>query len=199
LRYLSYYNAVRTLTIGNLSATKTYYLELYASRLSTTANNNTIFIINGVSKSISANNNLTNKALFTDLKPDGNGRIVVTIDKTATNNYLNGFILTELGSTVTTTNSTFVSGVEAANSLLQVQAFPNPSGDQFTLHVAGAENKPLQVRVVDVMGRVVEEKGRISSNTTLTIGRTYGPGVYFAEVIQGNRKATVKLVKQPRQ
>jgi hypothetical protein len=42
---------------------------------------------------------------------------------------------------------------------------------------------------------LIEVKRGISSNATVPVGHRYKPGVYFAEVIQGNSKITLKLMK----
>jgi hypothetical protein len=50
--------------------------------------------------------------------------------------------------------------------------------------------------MVDAVGRVVEGKGGIAANSSLRIGHSYRPGVYFAQVMQGGKMVTFKLVKQ---
>jgi len=97
LRYTSYATGQRTLTISGLSSAKTYALEFYASR-GNNPNNNTIFTINGVNSTVSTYNNLTGKASFSSIAPNGQGQIVVTIKQSADFNYLNGFMITD-GST----------------------------------------------------------------------------------------------------
>lgn len=110
LRYACYATASRTLTLKGLSASKTYSIELYASR-NAYADNSTVFTVNGISKTIASYQNLTNKVVFTNLSPNAQGQLVITINSTKMYNYLNGFILTEaVGAPVTrvtlTTNST---------------------------------------------------------------------------------------------
>ena len=92
LRYSSYSTSSRTLTISGLDNSKTYDLELYASRNGST-NNSTRFTVGGSSISIKTDNNAANKAAFTSLVPAG-GQITVMIDRLNTYNYLNGFTLT---------------------------------------------------------------------------------------------------------
>jgi Right handed beta helix region len=100
IRYASYSTSSRTLTISGLDNSKKYDLELYASR-SGVSNNTTRFTIGTQAIDIKTDNNLTKKAAFTGLVPSS-GKILVTIDKLNTYDYLNGFILTE-GSTATAT------------------------------------------------------------------------------------------------
>ncbi len=79
---------------------------------------------------------------------------------------------------------------------LQVRAFPNPSQHQFTLVVKGRNHEPVSIRVMDVTGRVVEERKAVLANGTLTLGAFYRPGLYLAEVVQGNEKVILKLTKE---
>jgi hypothetical protein len=47
---------------------------------------------------------------------------------------------------------------------------------------------------MDVSGMIIEIKN-VASNQTLRIGDNYRTGMYLAEVIQGNERKIVKLVK----
>jgi hypothetical protein len=46
-----------------------------------------------------------------------------------------------------------------------------------------------------VLGKVIDTKQGITTNSTLSIGHLYRPGVYYAEVLQNGKKVAVKLVK----
>jgi hypothetical protein len=82
-----------------------------------------------------------------------------------------------------------------AIAALDVQAFPNPAAGYFNLSIRSRSMKPVAIRIIDALGRTIENQ-RIAPNTTVSVGRMYRPGIYYAEVIQENRKATVRLVKQ---
>ncbi len=77
-----------------------------------------------------------------------------------------------------------------------MDVYPNPSAAHFTLRIAGVQGKAVQLRVSDMMGRMVEIRGNMAANTTTTIGHSYLPGVYFVEAVQDGRKVVVKCVKQ---
>lgn len=71
------------------------------------------------------------------------------------------------------------SAIEASDDLsiavieegsLKVDVYPNPAASYFTLRIGGQEGKPVQLRVTDVSGRVLEAKGNIPANSTLTVG-----------------------------
>ncbi|MDB5251853.1 MAG: C-terminal target protein [Flaviaesturariibacter sp.] len=84
----------------------------------------------------------------------------------------------------------------AAPRELTVLATPNPATDRFVLILSSPVATPVQVRVIDAAGRVVESRQGVSSNGSVALGAGYRPGVYHVEVIQGNVKRTVRLVKQ---
>ncbi|MFL5741115.1 MAG: HYR domain-containing protein [Flavisolibacter sp.] len=82
------------------------------------------------------------------------------------------------------------------NTTLSVQAYPNPSNASFTLVAKGM--KPVEkaeLIVYDVLGKVVEVK-TVLPGQTFSVGAFYKAGVYVAELRQGDKKSTVKLVKQ---
>jgi hypothetical protein len=84
---------------------------------------------------------------------------------------------------------------EAAQEDLQVRALPNPSTTYFTLILRISSDKAVSLRMVDAVGRVVEGKGGIAANSTVLVGQQYRPGVYYAQVMQGGKMVTLKLIK----
>lgn len=110
LRYGSYATSTtRNLILNGLNDSLTYDLELFASRNIT--GNSTIFIINGISKSIITDNNKTNKVVFTSIRPL-NKRITIAINKSGTFTYLNGVVITEISNT----SQNFVPLAKAGNN-----------------------------------------------------------------------------------
>jgi hypothetical protein len=81
------------------------------------------------------------------------------------------------------------------NNTLTVFAAPNPSRTYFTLKLNGNTNQPVELRVADAFGRVVDTRSKLAANSTLQIGENYLPGVYFAELIQGKEHKVVQLLK----
>ncbi|MBL7740015.1 MAG: Ig-like domain-containing protein, partial [Chitinophagaceae bacterium] len=84
---------------------------------------------------------------------------------------------------------------EALGDKLYVQVSPNPSRDQFGILIASNDAAPVSVTILNMYGQVVEQKQRIASTGILRIGQSWTSGVYFAEVVQGNKKKVVRLVK----
>jgi hypothetical protein len=77
---------------------------------------------------------------------------------------------------------------------LAIVAMPNPSAKGFMLNVTGDAASQLMLRVIDISGRIIEVKN-VTPNQSFRIGDNYRAGMYFAEIIQGNERKIVKLVK----
>jgi Domain of unknown function (DUF4082)/Bacterial Ig-like domain/Bacterial Ig domain/PA14 domain/Secretion system C-terminal sorting domain len=91
------------------------------------------------------------------------------------------------------TNSDFGAAFKQTRKL-RVTVAPNPSNNYFTLNIAGG-NEPVTIIIRDVAGRVIKS---INEQTTgsIRVGAELRAGVYFAELMQGKEKITIKLVKQ---
>ncbi|HKB44779.1 MAG TPA: T9SS type A sorting domain-containing protein, partial [Chitinophagaceae bacterium] len=76
-----------------------------------------------------------------------------------------------------------------------VKAYPNPTAQYFTLNVQSDNNEPVNIKVFTLSGKLVyTAKG--SANQTYRFGDKLISGVYVAEVLQGDKRKTIKLVKQ---
>jgi hypothetical protein len=78
---------------------------------------------------------------------------------------------------------------------LEVTVGPNPSSYHFTLVIKSNSKETLSLRVADAIGRTIERKAGIAQNSTLQLGHVYRPGMYIIEVVQGNERRLLKLVK----
>lgn len=72
---------------------------------------------------------------------------------------------------------------------------PNPSTTHFTLKLESRYETPVNMRVMDASGRVIDSRSRIGSNSTIQIGHNYSSGIYYAEMIQGTKRKVVQLIK----
>jgi hypothetical protein len=70
-------------------------------------------------------------------------------------------------------------------SKFDLKAYPNPTKD------------PMTLKVIDLSGKVIEVRNNLVAGQTLQLGNNYRPGMYFVELIQGDKRRIVKLVKQP--
>jgi hypothetical protein len=77
-----------------------------------------------------------------------------------------------------------------------VKVFPNPSQDQFSLYLEGANNDKVHIVVYDALGREVKKFEKEGGNIPVIFGRELKGGIYFVEVRQDDNHKTVKLIKQ---
>ncbi|MGX5818888.1 family 10 glycosylhydrolase [Chitinophaga lutea] len=119
--------------------------------------------------------------------PLGNGR-VYTITVTATDS---------LGNTSTASTQVLVPGNKpwTHSGSLIVTALPNPTFTQFTLLVKSATTAPISIRVYNNAGQVIETRDNVTPNSTLQLGAGYIGGIYYVEIIQGNQRQILKLIK----
>ncbi len=94
--------------------------------------------------------------------------------------------------TATTASARFS---EAGSNRFVVQVLPNPSTSVFTLQIETVQMMPMNLRVLDIQGRVLEQRSNISPMQKLTIGEGFHSGIYFAEITQGTERKVIKLLK----
>jgi hypothetical protein len=77
-----------------------------------------------------------------------------------------------------------------------MMAFPNPSSGGFTIEAKGLNAKQTAKLVVyNVSGKMIDVKNVIQGQL-IKLGAAYRSGIYFAELIQGDKKTTIKLIKR---
>jgi hypothetical protein len=54
----------------------------------------------------------------------------------------------------------------------------------------------VKMTVLDVTGRVIEQRTDIPANSTFQLGNSYHPGIYIAQFMQGNDTVTLRLIKE---
>lgn len=76
-------------------------------------------------------------------------------------------------------------------------AYPNPFADNFMLDVKTTSQSIVNVKVYDMVGRIIEQRElRTSDLETTTIGNNYPSGVYNVVVAQEDNVQTVRVVKR---
>lgn len=203
LRHSSYATVRRTLTISGLTASKTYDIELYASR-SNNSGNQTLFTTSGINQTVSTYNNSTQKAVFTGRTADANGNIVITVNRVNTYNYLNGFTITEKSGTQTSATSRGIAETASGEKETAIDereafgAYPNPFVDQVFLKLNNKETGLMNVSVIDQSGRVVKQfqynKSSELFNQTINLG-TLRSGLYMIKVQIGKWSETRKIMR----
>ena len=76
----------------------------------------------------------------------------------------------------------------------EVSIFPNPVLVEFEVRVKGSSKQQVQIRLYDVTGKryihMITNPGQPAR-----MGKELKAGIYFVEVVQGNRKNTYRIVK----
>lgn len=97
--------------------------------------------------------------------------------------------------TATQSNIAEEKSIATAEEDLKVTVMPNPSTTYFTLKLESKYASPVDMRVMDGRGRVIDAKSKLGSNSTVQVGFNYSSGTYYAELIQGTTRKVVQLVK----
>jgi hypothetical protein len=78
----------------------------------------------------------------------------------------------------------------------KLRVFPNPAPTQFNVHLESSDRATkISLRVFDLQGRTVQVISNLTAGQTVQLGSAYKPGIYFVEMIQGNNRTQVKLLK----
>jgi hypothetical protein len=78
---------------------------------------------------------------------------------------------------------------------IAVNAFPNPTRDEFSVSISNLEEHTQVMYVVfDNNGRLIEN-GSFPSESILSIGKEYSPGLYYLVATIGDERKYVRLIK----
>ena len=94
----------------------------------------------------------------------------------------------------TAVGSTSAAKVPGMN-ILTVEAYPNPSTTEFTLSIPGISKEKTIITVKDMVGRKVYE-AIATDKQQVRFGNNLKPGTYIVQVVQGDKKQTIKLTKE---
>jgi hypothetical protein len=90
-----------------------------------------------------------------------------------------------------------VSRQQAVSTEFAVKAYPNPFAENFKLNVTSSIEGALQVKVYDMLGKLVENKElNVSDIETLEVGTNYPSGVYNVVVSQGENVQSLRVIKR---
>ncbi len=96
--------------------------------------------------------------------------------------------------TVPAYGSLSIAGAEPGLRLL---AYPNPFQRQLTLLIRSSSPQPVNLRILDVAGRVLQKRLHLPPTGSLVVDDLKKPGIYFLEAFQGNQKQLLRLLKLP--
>ena len=104
--------------------------------------------------------------------------------------------LGQCGQNPCSSQSRFITSNKAiVGESFKIAVLPNPSRASFILSIESNYDTPVHIRILDVQGREIERKGNIPANSILKIGDKLNTGFYLAEIVQGDERKVVKLVK----
>ncbi|MEO5648858.1 MAG: YDG domain-containing protein, partial [Ginsengibacter sp.] len=123
----------------------------------------------------------------------GGGSIVIHTPKNSSNRIAN--TVNTNADTIATANTSISIDRGVSVNKLTIKVMPNPAPLFFTLNIQSPHKEKIKITVVDIAGRVIEQRTDVPANSTLEIGSSYHPGVYFAEVMQGKVRIVLRLIK----
>ncbi|WP_207492024.1 SdrD B-like domain-containing protein [Aridibaculum aurantiacum] len=86
------------------------------------------------------------------------------------------------------------SQVTQGDQKLAVKVLNNPTRTAFQLQVLTIAPGAASLRVIDMAGRKIQELN-VVPNKIISIGNAYKKGTYFVEVVQGEERKVLKLIK----
>jgi hypothetical protein len=83
------------------------------------------------------------------------------------------------------------------STIFEAMALPNPFADNFKLNVTTSSEATIQVKVYDMLGKLVESRAVNASDVqTLEVGANYPSGVYNVIVAQDDNTKTLRVIKR---
>jgi hypothetical protein len=76
-------------------------------------------------------------------------------------------------------------------------AYPNPFASDFNIDITTSQSQDIQVKVYDMMGRLLDNQNvKTSGITSFTIGDSYPSGIYNIIVSQGDEVKNLRVIKR---
>lgn len=89
----------------------------------------------------------------------------------------------------------FVMGMEGQEGLAPISVFPNPASDHCTVSGLGTLGALVQVRVLDLAGRIMSARfGNVLGNNLELDVSSLPPGTYILDAMGGQARSTAKLI-----
>jgi len=74
-------------------------------------------------------------------------------------------------------------------------AYPNPFNNDVKMELRSTSESQASLRIIDLQGRVLMENKQVKPNEVFTMGGELKTGIYIIDVIQGDFRKTLRLVK----
>jgi hypothetical protein len=78
---------------------------------------------------------------------------------------------------------------------LKAVVYPNPSFGEFVLEIATIDTAPVNIRIINSRGRVMQLLKNLDPKALIRFGAQFQPGTYYVEVVQGYKKTSLRVFK----
>ncbi len=85
--------------------------------------------------------------------------------------------------------------VETTAATLDATVMPNPTTSFFEVAISAKKGIPVTMTVNDVYGRLIQKNTKVDANKYNQLGQNWKAGTYFIEVMQGNERKVLKVIK----
>ncbi|MEL6943105.1 MAG: PKD domain-containing protein, partial [Bacteroidota bacterium] len=99
-------------------------------------------------------------------------------------------------STKTLPVNIIISSLENIDQKVIAKAYPNPVSDLLTIALEGLSPTPLQLRILDTKGRILQEQSFHSTNLIEVNVSNYPAGLYFVQVLGKDWQVTERVLKE---
>jgi len=82
------------------------------------------------------------------------------------------------------------------NEGFDVLVFGNPTTTEFKLQVKSNKTDKMKLSIFDATGRLLEVRENVVPYQVISVGKRLVGGMYLAEFVQGDKRKTVRLIKQ---
>lgn len=86
--------------------------------------------------------------------------------------------------------------ITADKAAIQLEIYPNPSHSKFSLVLRSSDRAPVNLKIWNAQGIVIEQR-KFNPEQVISLGESYTPGIYFAELTQEKNQVHGKLIKLP--
>jgi hypothetical protein len=83
----------------------------------------------------------------------------------------------------------------AGNNLLDVLVYPNPFANSFHCRINTTGSVPVNVKLFDMQGHLITEQTDINTDMEQSFANDVASGVYFLQIMQGDAKQVIRIVK----
>jgi len=84
--------------------------------------------------------------------------------------------------------------IDENGNMFNLRAYPNPFSDQIHLRIESSNYDDLQIRIFDMLGQLIQDN-KYAYSSDITIGTTLSAGVYMIQVVQGENKKVLQVIK----